>query len=51
MNLVDSPNCLDCVVQETDTHLFTECILFREACVLDKDEIVELITRTIFQDF
>ena len=31
MNMVESPNCLVCGVREDNTHVFTECVLVREA--------------------
>ena len=31
MNLVATPNCLICGVREDNTHIFTECIMVREA--------------------
>ena len=31
MNMVDSPNCLLCGEKEDNTHVFTECLLVREA--------------------
>ena len=31
MHMVDSPNCVLCNVREDITHMFTECIMVREA--------------------
>ena len=31
MHMVNSPNCMICGVKESNTHIFTECVLVREA--------------------
>ena len=31
MNMVNSPNCMVCGLRESNTHIFTECVMVREA--------------------
>ena len=31
MHMVNSPNCMECGVREDNAHIFTECVMVREA--------------------
>jgi hypothetical protein len=43
MQLVNSPNCLVCGVRESNTHIFTECLMVREAWGWVRMRILELL--------
>jgi hypothetical protein len=43
MNLANSPNCLVCGVRESNTHIFMECLMVREAWGWVRMRISELL--------
>ena len=43
MHLVNTPNCLVCGVRESNTHIFTECLMVREAWGWVRMRILELL--------
>ena len=43
MHLVNSPNCLVCGLRESSTHIFTECIMVREAWGWVRMRMLELL--------
>ena len=45
MNMVNTPNCLVCGVREDNTHLFTECVMVREAWGWVRMRLLSLLTQ------
>jgi hypothetical protein len=43
MHLVNSPNCLVCGLLESNTHIFTECLMVREAWGWVRMRLLELL--------
>ena len=43
MHMVDSPNCVVCNVREDITHMFTECIMVREAWGWARQRLLSLL--------
>jgi hypothetical protein len=43
MHLVNSPNCMVCGVKESNTHIFTECLMVREAWGWVRMRMLELL--------
>ena len=43
MHLVNTPNCLVCGVRESNTHIFTECLMVREAWGWVRLRMLELL--------
>ena len=43
MHLVNSPNCMVCGLRESNTHIFTECIMVREAQGWVRMRMLELL--------
>ena len=43
MYLVNSPNCLVCGLLESNTHIFTECLMVREAWGWVRMRLLELL--------
>ena len=43
MHLVNSPNCLVCGLLESNTHIFTECLMVREAWGWVRMRMLELL--------
>ena len=44
MHMVNSPNCLLCGVRESNTHIFTECVLVREAWGWVRMRLIDLLS-------
>ena len=44
MNMVNSPNCLMCGVREDNTHIFTECVMVREAWGWVRMRLLDLLS-------
>ena len=44
MHMVNSPNCLVCGVREDNTHIFTECVLVREAWGWVRMRLLDLLS-------
>ena len=43
MNMVDSPNCIVCGVREDNSHLFTGCVMVREAWGWVRQRLLSLL--------
>ena len=43
MHLVNSPNCMVCGLRESNTHIFTECLMVREAWGWVRMRMLELL--------
>ena len=43
IHMVDSPNCVLCNVREDITHMFTECIMVRDAWGWSRQRILSLL--------
>ena len=44
MHMFNSPNCLMCVVREDNTHIFTECLMVREAWSWIRMRLLDLLS-------
>ena len=44
MHLVNSPNCMVCGLRESNTHIFTECVMVREAWGWVRRSLLEMLS-------